>query len=383
MITQTLLGSTIVLDPGMLADAGPRIVERAPAHRYVVISDDTVRSLPVFGQIVTSLERSGGPGVIAADVPSGEASKTRQQWARLSDWMLRERCGRDTTIVALGGGVVGDLAGFVAATFMRGIPVVQVPTTLLAMVDASIGGKTGVDTPAGKNLIGAFHRPHLVLLDPSVLATLPPDHVRGGLAEVLKHGAIADSAYFEQAATASRTLRQVRPEEALTWWSGLDAASLVWRSVEIKTSFVARDERESGPREALNFGHTVAHAIERATRYAVPHGDAVAVGMVAEATMGEQAGATVDGTAGRLAQALRAAGLPVQLTTEVSIEALVRAATTDKKSRRGSIRFSCPQALGTFQPRNGAWSLPASESLLRDGLAAIRNASSPLGVRQP
>src|SRR5512143_3233293 len=176
MIERTLLGAPIVIGESLML-AGRRIASCAPAHAYAIVTDHTVGALPYLEHVSGSL-RGASPKarILTRRIPPGESSKTRAEWSALSDWLLAEGCGRDTTIVALGGGVVGDLAGFVAATYMRGIPFVQVPTTLLAMVSAALGGKTGVDTPAGKNLIGAFPRPALVVIDPTVLATLPPGH---------------------------------------------------------------------------------------------------------------------------------------------------------------------------------------------------------------
>ena len=237
-------------------------------------------------------------------VPAGEASKNRAQWSALSDQLLDLAFGRDSAIVALGGGMIGDLAGFVAATYLRGIPCLQVPTTLLAMLDASVGGKTGVDTPHGKNLIGAFHPPAAVLADPLVLRTLPEREYRAGLAEAVKHGLIADAAYFAWLGASADAIAR-RDETTL--------ATLVRRSVEIKAAVVGEDERESGRRAILNAGHTVAHAVEHASDYALAHGEAVALGLVAECELAEAMGigrrglgADVSGLLGRL-------GLPVRL----------------------------------------------------------------------
>ena len=192
-----LLGYTIHIAPGALDDVGRIVTRSAPAHLYALVTDVDV------GGHYRERVRDAIDAAVDAEpcravtIPSGEATKTRDTWASLTDFLVFEECGRDTTLVALGGGVVGDLTGFVAATFMRGIPYVQVPTSLLAMVDASVGGKTGVDTAEGKNMVGAFHQPAAVLVDPLVLGTLPPRHLRAGLAEVIKHGVIADAGYLE------------------------------------------------------------------------------------------------------------------------------------------------------------------------------------------
>ena len=195
--TIDVLGYQVIVGGGMLDSLGVVCHRSAPSHRYAVISDDQVARHwlePAVRAIGNAIPRVA---ISSTTVPAGESSKSRDQWVRLTDWLLAEGAGRDTAIVALGGGVVGDLAGFVAATYLRGVPVIQVPTTLLAMVDAAIGGKTGVDTPRGKNLVGAFHQPAAVVVDPVTLGTLPAAHVRAGIAEVIKHGAIRDAALFE------------------------------------------------------------------------------------------------------------------------------------------------------------------------------------------
>src|SRR5213594_3739534 len=245
----------IVIGRGLLADLPAFVKAACPASRYVVITDSHVAKL--YGKQVMARFHDAKLQVELLEFPSGEWNKTRETWALLSDRMLAAQIGRDSAVVALGGGVVGDLAGFVAATYLRGIPCVQVPTTLLAMIDSSIGGKTGVDVPAGKNLLGAFHQPRLV----------------AGMAEAVKHGVIADRQYFDvlEQEHAAVTTRDVGALERV-----------VRRSVEIKAEVVAADEREAGRRAILNFGHTVAHAIEATTKFATLHGEAVAIGMAYE-----------------------------------------------------------------------------------------------------
>src|SRR5918999_959848 len=277
---------------GLLDRVGDVARERAPAHRFAIVTDDQVG--PRYARrVVASFGTTDAPRVIT--VPAGEAQKTRETWARVTDMLLGEGFGRDSAIVALGGGVIGDLAGFVAATFMRGIPYVQVPTTLLAMVDASIGGKTGVDTVAGKNLVGAFHQPAAVLVDPETLATLPAQHLRAGLAEIIKHGVIADESYFGRVV---EELPRVLNRGGEAWLDTLTA--LVARSIEIKAQVVTSDERESGLRKTLNFGHTLGHAIELCGNYEILHGEAVAAGMVLESALAERAGVAEGGTLDRV-----------------------------------------------------------------------------------
>ncbi len=368
MIERTLLGGAVVIGES-LRDAGTRIAAQAPAHVFAVITDEHVAGLPHLEILTTSLRAASRQRIIQRVIPAGEGSKTRELWMELSDWLLGEDCGRDTTVVALGGGVVGDLAGFVAATFMRGIPVVQVPTTLLAMVDAALGGKTGVDTPAGKNLIGAFHHPELVCIDPSVIRTLPVAHVRAGMAEVLKHGVIADSEYFRHAADLAAGLAAGQLDAA--WWESTQARDLIARSIEIKSGVVSQDARENGRRESLNFGHTVAHAVEAALHYTLLHGDAVAIGMVAEASLGESLGLTSPGTRLTLERTLNAAGLPTRLPAGLSPSAVVAAAAHDKKARAGRLRIAVPQSLGVFAPRDGAWSVAVADTSLEASLQAL------------
>jgi 3-dehydroquinate synthase len=291
-------------------------------------------------------------------VPPGEHEKTRERWARLTDQLLAAGCGRDTTVVALGGGVIGDLAGFVAATYMRGVPVVQVPTTLLAMVDAAVGGKVAVDVPAGKNLVGAFHDPAAVVMDPDVLATLPAEALRGGLAEMLKHGVIADAAYWARLLAALDDIaRAGAAAEALP--------GLIADSVRIKAAVVAQDAREGGLRQVLNFGHTFAHAIERELDYGIPHGDAVAIGMVLEARLGERLGITAAGTADAIAAAVRRAGLPDALPRHRGLTAagLLAATSGDKKARGGVARYALPTRIGEMEPGpDRRWSVAVTDA---------------------
>jgi 3-dehydroquinate synthase len=317
----------------------------APAYRYAIITDEVVG--PLYARRVAA--SFGAARVDVLTVPTGEHHKTRESWARLTDELLALECGRDTAIVALGGGVVGDLAGFVAATFMRGIPVVQLPTTLLAMIDASVGGKTGVDTPAGKNLVGAFHPPSLVLSDPSVLATLPAAQLRSGLAEAIKHGVIADERYFDRIVADLPALLS-RP-------TGTEMLELIVRSVEIKADIVTRDEREGGVRKTLNFGHTIGHAIESESGYVLLHGEAVAIGMVLESALAERAGTAEPGTLLRVRDAVARAGLPTERPEGMSADRILAATRSDKKARRGVAEFALPQRVGEMAGAETDWAV--------------------------
>ena len=346
----------VYVETGSLGRLGALAAEHLGERRVAMIADSAVHRLYREGR----LGAAGWEGETIT-FPPGETSKTREEWARLSDELLRRGFGRDSGIIALGGGVAGDLAGFVAATYMRGVPYLQTPTTLLAMLDASVGGKTGVDTPEGKNLIGAFHPPAAVIADPATLATLAEREFRGGLAEAVKHGLIADAEYFAWIEReAERLLR--RDPDALE--------RLVRRSVEIKADVVSADEREGGRRAILNAGHTVAHALEQATGYRVPHGEAVGLGLVAECAVAARLGIAETALGERVSALLGRLGLPTRLSERLAAEQVMAAMATDKKNRRAAVRFALPRALGAMD-RGDGWTRTAPEGAIRAGLAAI------------
>lgn len=331
----------ITIQPGSLTRLAEHARRAAPAHRYVVITDSNVE--PLWGRSAADALRNAGLQADLLSFAAGEANKTRDTWATLTDRMLALGVGRDAAVIAVGGGVVGDVAGFVAATYMRGLPVIQVPTTLLAMIDASIGGKTGVDSPAGKNLIGAFHQPALVFIDTETLSTLPESELINGMAEAVKHGAIADRAYFD-ALLGSRSY-----------------PAIVEGSIRIKQSFVEQDPREQGARAALNFGHTIGHALELATGYALPHGHAVAIGMVIEARLGERIGVSAPGTGSELERALTLVGLPTRLPRGLP----PLDTQLDKKARAGRARFVLLAHIGEVaRGADGGWTFELDPSLV-------------------
>ena len=277
--------------------------------------------------------------------------------------MLAKGYGRDSAVIALGGGVIGDLAGFVAGTFMRGIPVVQVPTSLMAMVDASIGGKTAVDTPAGKNLVGVFHFPAAVLIDPQVLATLPLREMRAGFAEIVKHGVIANEAYLREVAGSASDLLGNAGRDSDTM------LSVIVSSIEIKADIVSRDEREDGLRKTLNFGHTIGHAVELVSDYSLLHGEAVAIGMALEGRLAERIGVADAGTADAITNALHATGLPTDLPQPLDREAVLEAMRSDKKGRSGKTMFALPARIGTMAGADTGWTVSVGDDQLREVLA--------------
>ena len=349
-----LPGYRVTVANGALDRVGAIVSDVAPAYRYALISDRTVA--PIYASRVSASFGDASPRVSLHTLEAGERHKTRESWARLTDELLASGSGRDTTVLALGGGVVGDVAGFVAATYMRGVPVVQIPTTLLAMVDASVGGKTGVDTPAGKNLVGVFHPPAAVIADPTVILTLPSRQLCAGIAEVIKHGAISDVEYFDDIVRRLPSLAD--PAQAAD-----DAVRLVVaRSIAIKASVVAEDEREHGMRKILNFGHTLGHAIEMVSGFTILHGEAVAIGMVLEAAIAERLGVATSGTAERIRRAVRAAGLPDAPRTGMDRSAILAATRGDKKARRGSVEYALPSRVGAMAGESSGWSIPVADA---------------------
>ncbi len=328
-------GYDVIVDPGVMARLGELTRERAPHRRCALIADQAVYDL--HGSGAQAALSAAGYDVLVHALPRGEQHKTLGTVRGAYDVMLGAKLERRSPVVALGGGVTGDTAGFVAATYLRGVPFVQCPTTLLAMVDASVGGKVGVNVPQGKNLIGAFHQPVVVVIDPLVLRTLPPREVRCGLAECVKHAVIRDADLFDWTA------------EHLDAILALDAAvltELIARNVAIKADVVMQDEKESGVRAHLNFGHTFAHAIEATRGYGqIEHGEAVALGMVAATRLAVDAGRCAPDVPDRLGPLLERIGLPVRADLG-PVDTLMAAMRLDKKVADDRIRLVLPEGMG-------------------------------------
>jgi 3-dehydroquinate synthase len=327
---------SICVGAGLLDEAGPRSASLLGPQPAAVVTNPTVGDL-YLDRLTGSLQRAGFE-VRTIEVPDGEEHKNAKSLLFIHDRLLDPPLERTSPIFALGGGVVGDLTGFAAATCLRGMPFVQLPTTLLAQVDSSVGGKTGINHPAGKNLIGAFYQPKLVLIDTDTLQTLPRRELLAGMAEVIKYGAILDADLF--------TLLEKSLEQILA----LDADLLrevVRRCCAIKADVVRRDERESDYRAVLNFGHTMGHAIERLTDYKrYLHGEAVAIGMAFAARVSRVRGSCDERAEERLVELLKRAGLPVDLPDTAAGDALERALAADKKMTGGKIKFVCMEGLG-------------------------------------
>jgi len=347
-------------------DLFPRIAKDLRKHplgyRYVVISDAIVMRL--YGRRLIQTLRDQGLKADGLSFPSGEKSKQRKVKQKLEDGLERLGVGRDGVILAVGGGVTGDLAGFTAATYHRGIPYVQVPTSLLAMVDSSIGGKTGIDTPHGKNLIGAFYQPRRVYADVATLKTLPRRQFASGLAEVVKHAVIRDRALFN---FLERFGHRLLPQECDVM------ARIVHRNLKIKAAIVEADEREQNLRRILNYGHTLGHALEAITGYRLLHGEAVALGMALEGRLARELGYFSDAELRRQNALLKKFGLPVAAGTalraalgrRVSAEELIARTLTDKKARAGRPEYVLPTRLGRMKIVHGQVGLAVAEAVVR------------------
>lgn len=323
----------IVIGRQLLGDAG--VLERyAPGRDLLLVSNTIVA--PLYAARLT--QGLSGRHHVEVIVPDGEQHKTLASVARILDVLVANRFARDATVVALGGGVVGDMAGFAAACYQRGVAYVQVPTTLLAQVDSSVGGKTGVNHPGGKNLIGAFHQPVAVVTDVGTLDTLPLRELRAGLAEVIKYGLIRDAVFYTWLeANMDRLL--AREPEAL--------ARAIRRSCEIKAEIVGRDEREQGERAILNLGHTFGHAVEAATGYSRwLHGEAVGAGMLMAATMSKACGLLGQADVDRVRRLLERAGLPID-ARDVSADRALEHMRIDKKVKAGRIRLVLLERIGS------------------------------------
>lgn len=313
----------VIVGRGLLEESGKLIGEKLRGRTCAVISDENVAGR--FAEpVLESLKRAGREPVLIT-VPPGEESKSMEQSERICAGMIEAGLDRSSFAVALGGGMIGDLAGFVAAIYHRGIPCVQMPTTLLAQVDSSIGGKTAVNTGAGKNLIGAWHQPALVISDVDTLATLPPREFRQGYAEIIKHAVIRDAAMFAQ-------LQSFDPAEL---------PALIRQNVEIKAAIVAADERETtGERALLNFGHTIGHAIERAGEYhEFFHGEAISLGIVAACGISVQKAGLSETERAEIVRTLEAFKLPIRLPADFPKEKILSAIPFDKKFSQSEVRF--------------------------------------------
>ncbi len=341
---------SVRVGPDWLDPAGDLLRANGCSGRVLLVGDD--HTLPLHGPRVAQSLAAAGFDVRQFAIPAGEAAKTIDTVQAIWRALLEARIERGDLVLALGGGIVGDLAGFAAATWLRGVRWVGLPTTLLAMVDSSLGGKTGADLPQGKNLIGAFHPPTLVLADTETLATLPDAEFRAGLAEVVKHGILADPELFDLCAEGFDQLRADATGE------------FVSRAMAVKIRTIEQDPYEKGLRAALNLGHTIGHGVEAASGFALRHGEAISIGLVAEARMAERMGLAHQGLAELIADVLQGIGLPTKIPAHLDRRSVLDAIQLDKKRAGGVVRFALPVRIG--EVRTGITVDPALlEEILR------------------
>lgn len=329
-------GYDVLVQPGLLDGAGEQIARVSRAATVAVISDDTV--FPLYGERVCESLRRAGFRTVSFAFPAGEQHKNLTTYASILNFLAEQRLSRSDLLVALGGGVTGDMAGFAASTYLRGIPFVQIPTTLLAAVDSSVGGKTAVDLPAGKNLVGTFCQPALVLCDPQVLDTLPHAQYRDGCAEVIKYGLMGNAEFFEQ-------LERVPASE--------QREHVIATCIAMKRDLVCEDEFDVGARRLLNLGHSIGHAVEACSDFAIPHGSAVAIGMAHITRAAVKRGICPPEVLPRVLNILKQYDLPTQ--APYPLERLYQASLADKKIANGKMHLVVPEGLGRcrIQPVSG------------------------------
>ncbi len=322
----------VKIGSGLLAQIGQEVAAVSKGTTAVVVSDSNV--FPLYGETVKCALQDAGFTVLVCVIPAGEESKNGKVYLSLLNFFAQNHVTRSDCLIALGGGVVGDLTGFAAATYLRGISYIQVPTTLLAAVDSSVGGKTAIDLPAGKNLAGAFYQPSLVLCDTDTLDTLPPDIFRDGCAEVIKYGVLYDLALF-----------------AFLEQTGLDFSreEVIARCVELKRDVVAQDEFDTGLRMKLNLGHTIGHGVEKASHFAVSHGSAVAIGMAIVSRSSAKIGICTPETTQRIIDILEHFGLPT--CTDYNSQVLYESALSDKKRTGSTVNLIVPEQIGVCSIR--------------------------------
>jgi 3-dehydroquinate synthase len=328
----------IIIKPSGLATLGTYLTPLKLGKKILVVSNPEIFTL--YGETVVNSLKNEGFEIFEHLIPAGEQFKNLAQIEKVYDTAFEHRLERSSTLLALGGGVIGDMTGFAAATWLRGVNFVQVPTSLLAMVDASVGGKTGVNHPSGKNLIGAFYQPKLVFIDPEVLKTLPEREFRAGMAEVIKYGVIWDENLFEQLEQGDRlsSFTDINPDLLQT---------ILTRSCQAKADVVGQDEKETGLRAILNYGHTVGHTIESLTGYSVVnHGEAVGIGMEVAGAIAVKLNLWTAEEAKRQHELISKTGLPTAIPAGIKAEAIINLLSADKKVKDGQVRFILPTKIG-------------------------------------
>ncbi len=349
----------IIIAEDSLAIVEGHIKKNHPKKAVVIITDDNVKKLYI--KKIEAAFAAVSPLIIS--VPPGEQSKSREEKARIEDEMLSKGIGRNTVVVALGGGVVGDLAGFVASTYNRGVPVIQVPTTLLSMADSSVGGKTGINTKHGKNLIGTFFQPELVVIDPSFLKTLPEEEYLNGMCEIIKAALIRDSELF-QSIEMNASLILKRDKETVM--------EILKKSILIKKEAVEKDEKEAGLRQTLNFGHTIGHAVEACSGYSIRHGYAVSIGMAAEARISSRIAGLKEEEKEKIILLLKKLSLPVNIPAGLSTDALKGSMSKDKKNTGKNPRFVLLEKIGKVKKEGSSYSSEVEDKIIGEEIKKSR-----------
>ena len=359
------LSYEVRIGTGILTELASDLRERPLGKRYAVITDSQVGQLH-GDTLMEALEHAGLKAQLFVFL-AGESSKNRQEKEHLEDAMLEAGLGRDSAVIALGGGVVGDLAGFVAATYMRGIPVIQVPTTTLAMADSAIGSKTAVDVPYGKNLIGAFHSPEAVYMDMNLLSTLNERNYYAGLVELIKHGFIQRPSLQEYLAEHKETIVSRGGAEYPAVME-----ELLYQNSAVKNDVVSQDQKENNLRKILNYGHTLGHAVEMSSNFQMIHGECVAVGIAYAAYLAQQLGLCDADWAGQQTQILREYRQECRIPEGISTDTLIEIMKHDKKARNGQIEFVLLAGPGQPVQQDGEYGIPVKEDILRQTIKEFR-----------
>ena len=350
----------IFLGSSILTELAEYIKKNQSNKKIVIISDDNIKNL--YEKNILEVLKDLNPHLIA--IPPGESSKSRETKQKIEDELLDKKFGRDTVIIAFGGGVIGDLAGFVASTFERGIPVIQVPTTLLAMVDSSIGGKTGINTKHGKNLIGTIWQPDAVFADMDFLEKLPQNEFLNGLAEAIKMAIILDKDFF---GFIEENYKKIMEKDKKTF------THLIKRGVEIKRDIVNKDPYEAGLRQILNFGHTIGHAVEAYSDFSMKHGFCVAIGMAVEIRIAVLLGELDTSEEKRIVSLLKWIGLPTNINKEFEKEKLIEFMMLDKKARKKKPRFVILKEIGKVKEENDNFSFEINEEVIEKAIESSKN----------
>lgn len=343
----------IFIGENILDTISPFLLSKKWGNKYLIITDSNVKSI-YAEKLNENLKANGLDSYIFA-FPAGEQQKTIQTKIDIENFMFENKFGRDSVILALGGGVVGDLSGFTASTFNRGIPYIQIPTTILAQVDSSIGGKTAVDVPYGKNLIGTFYQPKAVFIDPMVLNTLPIEEFYAGLAEVIKHAVIQDKEHFSQLIDLNDKILKKDPETL---------ANVIERNCGIKQRVVEQDEKEGNLRRILNFGHTIGHAIEQLMDFSLLHGECVAIGMLIEAEISKEMGYLKDNDVKDIQNLIESYRLPITIPNNLKAEDIYNSTLLDKKAIQNEPIYAIPDNIGSMLNKNDSYGTKVDKKIV-------------------